>query len=96
MLWKLDVGWLLLAVTCVAILSFLLALAIDAVLGREASLGAGKNAMVITGGFFLAILAVNSYGYNLADLRLAVATGLLGSFLCLFVCVTAKSLLSRY
>ena len=95
MLWNLGAGWLLMAVVVVAILSFIVATALNALLGREA-FGATGNAVVITVGFFLGILAANNLGYRLADVKLAVAVGLGGAFVCFSLLVALKAALRRF
>ena len=94
MLWNLAPGWLLLAFVTVGIFSFILAMALDAIMG-ESGFGATGNAVIIVVGFFLAIGAANRLGINLGDLKLAVAAGMGGSFVCLAVLTVTKGLLER-
>lgn len=94
MLLNLGPGWLLMAVVVVGILSFILAMALNAIIGED-GFGANGNAIIITVGFFLAIFVANNLGYRLADLRLAIATGLTGAFVCLTVLIALKAVLSR-
>ena len=94
MVWNLDPGWLLIAFVVVGILSFILAMALHAIMGPD-GFGAGGNAAIITTGFFLAVFAANNFGIRLADLRMAVAFGLGGAFVCLSALAMLKALLNR-
>lgn len=94
MVWNLEIGWLLIAFVVVIILSFVLALALNAIMGED-GFGATGNTGVITVGFFLAIFIANSLGYRLADLGLAAATGLAGAFILLFTLASFKAALNR-
>lgn len=94
MLWNLGFGWLLLAVAIVGILSFIIALALNAVMGED-GFGAIGNAVVITAGFFLTVFAANNFGYRLSDMTMAVAVGLSGAFACLSVLAVLKAGLGR-
>lgn len=94
MLWNLDPGWLLIAFAVVGILSFIVAMALNAIMGED-GFGATGNAVVITAGFFLAIFVANHLGYRLIDLRMAVATGLGGAFACLALLAVMKAALNR-
>jgi hypothetical protein len=94
MLWNLDALWLTMAVTMVVIASFFLGSAIDALV-REDGFGANGNMVIIAGGFFLAIMAANSQGYNLRELHEAIMVGLGGSFVCLAALTLFKALAAR-
>ena len=94
MLWNLGADWLLIALAIVGILSFILALALNAIMGED-GFGATGNAVVITAGFFLAIFVANNLGYRLSDLKLALVIGLSGAFACLIVLAALKAGLNR-
>lgn len=94
MLWNLAPGWLLLAFVTVGILSFILAMALDAIMG-ESGFGAVGNALIITAGFFLAIAAADKFDVRLGGLEQAVAAGMGGSFVCLAALTVMKGLLER-
>lgn len=94
MLWNLGSEWLLMAFVVVGIVSFILAMALNAIMGED-GFGAVGNAVIITAGFFLAIFVANNFGYRLTDLRLAAATGLGGAFACLTVLAVLKAALNR-
>lgn len=94
MLWNLAPVWLLLAFVTVGILSFILATALDAVMG-ESGFGAAGNALIITAGFFLAVAAADRFGIRLGGFEQAVAAGMGGSFLCLAALMAVKRLLER-
>ena len=94
MLWNLGTDWLLIAVAIVGVLSFIVAMGLNAIMGED-GFGATGNAVIITAGFFLAIFSANSFGYRLTDLKLAVAAGLIGAFACLAVLIALKAALNR-
>lgn len=94
MLWNLDGLWLMMAIAMVVVLSFFLGSVIDALV-REDGFGATGNMAIIAGGFFLAILAANSRGYNLRDLHEAIIVGLGGAFACLVSLTLVKALAQR-
>ena len=94
MVWNLDAGWLVLSFATVGILSFIVAMALNAVMGED-GFGATGNAVVIAGGFFLAILVANGLGYVLVDLKQVLWTGFGGAFVCMFLLASAKVFLSR-
>lgn len=94
MVWNLGTDWLLMAVAVVSILSFIVAMGLHAIMGDD-GFGATGNAVIITAGFFLGIFAANSFGYRLVDLKIAVATGLVGAFACLAALAALKAALNR-
>jgi hypothetical protein len=94
MLWNVGTGWLVLAITVVVILSFILALGLDAVMGKD-GFGATGNLIIISTGFFMGILVANMLGYRLADLSAATMTGLAGAFVSLFTLASLKLILNR-
>ena len=95
MLWNLGTEWLLFALVVVGIVSFVLAMALNAILGED-GFGVTGNAVVITAGFFLTIFAANALGYRLAHLQLATVTGLGGAFACLAALAVLKAALNRF
>lgn len=94
MVWNLGAGWLVLAATAVAILSFIVATVLNALLGEE-GFGAGGNAAIITVGFFGGIWLANMLGHHLAEVQRAIATGLGGAFLLLAVLILLKAAARR-
>jgi hypothetical protein len=94
MLWNMDQMWLLMAVTVVAILGFIVALALDAIMGRE-GFGPLGNMAVITAGFFLGIFVANYFGVRLNDMTRAAVTGVGGAFVSLFVLAAIKGAMDR-
>lgn len=94
MLWNLGMEWLMIAVAIVAILSFVVALALDAVV-KEEGFGATGNAVIITVGFFFAIFTLNTLGHRMVSLNHAVSTGLFGAFICFSVLMVVKGVLKR-
>jgi hypothetical protein len=94
MLMNLDPTWMIMALTVVAILSFIFGMALDGLLGAE-GFGPIGNTVVVTAGFFLGIFAVNLYGIHFYDLKMAVATGLVGAFASLGILAAIKAGLAR-
>lgn len=94
MLLKLNSSWLMMAVGTVIVLSFFFGSALNALM-REDGFGAFGNSAVISGGFFLTILAANYQGYNLRELHLAIIVGLVGAFVLLTSLTIIKALISR-
>jgi sterol desaturase/sphingolipid hydroxylase (fatty acid hydroxylase superfamily) len=94
MIWNLAFWWLVLMVSCVSILAFILAMGLNALMGRE-GFGPVGNAVVLTGGFFLAIFAANTLGYELADMTRGAIVGISGAFVSLVSMAVAKGLLNR-
>lgn len=94
MIWNLDTGWLMMAIATVAVLAFFFGAALDAIM-REDGFGSTGNMLLFTAGFFLAVIAANTYGISLRDLKLAVAWGLGGAFALVSLMALAKAALSR-
>lgn len=94
MLWNLDASWLMMAIAVVAVLSYFLGSAIDALM-REDGFGSLGNALIISTGFFLGILLANREGYNLREPSVAIMVGLAGAFVCLASLTLAKALAAR-
>jgi hypothetical protein len=94
MLWNLGAGWLLLAIAIVGILSFIVSMALNAVMGED-GFGAVGNAIIITTGFFLTVFMANNFGYRLADVTMAVSVGLGGAFACLATLAVLKAGINR-
>ncbi len=94
MVWNLAIEWLILAVATVAIVAFIVGMALNAVVGADA-FGPTGNAVVIGGGFFLAIFVANSLGYPMIELTRALWTGFGGALACMVVLASAKALLNR-
>jgi uncharacterized membrane protein YeaQ/YmgE (transglycosylase-associated protein family) len=94
MLSNLDFGWLAMAVAAVAIFSFIFGLALDALISDD-GFGAIGNMLVLTVGFFLAIVVANRYGHDFDELLNACLFGLGGAFTCFSALTLAKAGLSR-
>src|SRR5438034_9023983 len=69
MLMKLDPAWLMMAIATVSVLSYFFGAALDA-LRRDDRFGSFGNAIVMSRGFFLTILAANYRGHVLHGLHL--------------------------
>ena len=80
MLSHLDPVWLALAFAMVAILAFILGLALD---------------VLMTGGFFATIVGANYRGISFVDLAQATAAGMVGAFACLSLFALLKAGLAR-
>lgn len=94
MLWNLSFIWLCMAVVSVAILSFLLGLCMDAVMGAD-GFGPIGNTVVLVAGFFLTISLYNHFGHKFADLRIGTTYGLGGAFVTVAVLAGLKAIGSR-
>lgn len=95
MIWNLDSGWLMGAVATVGVLAFFFGSALDAIM-REDGFGSTGNTIVFTAGFFVAIIAANTWGINLRDLKLAVGFGLGGAFSLVSILALLKAGLQRF
>lgn len=82
MLSNLGFLWLAMAVACVTILSFIIAMTLNALM-RDEAFGATGNTVIMTFGFFAGIFAANSLGYRLTGVDQAIPLGL-GSAFALF------------
>jgi hypothetical protein len=94
MLMKLDPFWLMMAVATVTVLSYFFGAALNALM-RDDSFGSFGNAVIMSGGFFLTILAANHQGYVLRGLHFAVLVGLAGAFLLLTTLTFIRALVRR-
>lgn len=94
MIWNLDSGWLMMAVATVAVMAFFFGAALDAIM-REDGFGPTGNMVIFTSGFFLAVFIANGQGFNLSDLKLAVAWGLSGAFVAIAVLALLKAAIVR-
>lgn len=95
MLLKLDPSWLMMAVAAVAVLFYIFALGMDAIMKSD-GFGPIGNAIVMTAGFFLAILTANAYGIWFADATAATLAGLCGAFAALMILALIKAGLHRF
>jgi hypothetical protein len=94
MLLELDTIWIVLAVTVVAILSYIVGVFFDALM-HDDGFGATGNMMVMTGGFYAAVLGANVRGIRFDTLGTGVAAGLVGAFVAMSLLALAKAGLSR-
>lgn len=94
MLWNMGFGWLVIAGTAVVILSFIVAMALNTLMGEE-GFGAAGNAAIIAAGFFGGIYVANLMGYHLADVQRAITAGVGGSFVLLALLVLLKAAMRR-
>ena len=94
MLLDIPPGWLFLAVAGVATLSFFLGTAVDALL-RDDAFGALGNTLVLTCGFFGALLCANSYGIDFDSLKEGAAAGTAGAMGFILFCSAARAVLAR-
>lgn len=94
MLLEHDTTWIVLAITVVAILSFIVGVFFDGLM-KDDGFGATGNMLVMTGGFFAAILGANARGIHFDTLGTAVAAGLAGAFAGMTMLALVKAGLSR-
>ena len=94
MLLKLDPAWLMMAIATVTVLSYFFGSALDALM-RDESFGSFGNAIILSGGFFLTILAANYRGYRLHELHTGIVVGLAGAFLLLTSLTLIRALVRR-
>ncbi len=94
MIWNLEPIWLTILIGCVAIIGFILAMALDAIMQRD-GFGPIGNTVVVTGGFFLTIAGFNFFGYRMDDIQYATMAGLAGAFISVAVLAFAKAMLNR-
>ncbi|APH73929.1 hypothetical protein [Aquibium oceanicum] len=95
MIWNLSPWWLFLAVATVSILSFIFALGLNAIIGRD-GFGPYGTMGIVTGGFFASIYGVNYYGVRLYQLQEAVFAGVVGAFIILMTLLLLKAAVSRF
>lgn len=94
MLLNLGFMWLAMAGATVAIVSFILAIALNAV-GGEEGFGATGNAAVMVTGFFAGIYIANMLGYRLADVRQGIPVGVGSAFALFGFLVVLKAVMRR-
>lgn len=94
MLSNLHGGDLYLAVAVVAMLSFFIGLAVNAIM-KEDGFGPVGNAVIVTAGFFLSIHFANEYGIRFRDVQFASVVGIAGSMSILFLLTSIKLYLNR-
>ena len=80
--------------TTVSVLSVFLGSALNALM-REDGFGSLGNAIIISGGFFLTLIAANHQGYVLPGMHVAVIFGLAGAFFLLMSLTFARALIKR-
>jgi hypothetical protein len=95
MIWNLDAAWLMMAVAFVMVLAMFFGAALDVIM-REDGFGPIGNMLLFTVGFFASILAVNYYGINLRDLKLATGVGLGGAFVGISLLAFVKAGIARW
>lgn len=94
MLWNLSFMWLMMAAAAVIILSFIISMALNALIQSEA-FGVTGNTFVMTVGFFAAIYLANSMGHRLADMGRALPVGVGGAFALLGFLIVFKGAMRR-
>ncbi len=82
------------AVSVVTILSFMVAMGLGAIIGRD-GIGPTPMTVILTGGFFGSIYLLNLYGVRLPDLQEASLAGVAGAFVTLLMVLLLKSVLNR-
>ncbi|PZO77666.1 MAG: hypothetical protein DI629_14070 [Mesorhizobium amorphae] len=94
MIWNLPPEWLTMAVAAVMVLSFFFGTALHGIMGED-GFGPMGNMVLITLGFFVSIIAANSYGIPLRNVTWAVGTGLGGAFGLVAVLALLKAGIAR-
>jgi len=94
MLLDLDTSWIVLAFAVVAILSYIVGVFFDTLI-RDDGFGPTGNMVVMTGGFYAAVLGANSRGIRFDSLATGVAAGLVGAFAAITLLALLKAGLSR-
>lgn len=82
------------AIAMVAILTFMFGLAVDALIADDA-FGPVGNMVVMTSGFFVAIVTANHQGVAFQTLGHAAGAGLIGAFATISLLALAKAGLAR-
>lgn len=95
MIWNLDPAWLMMAVAFVMVLALFFGAALDVIM-HEDGFGPIGNMVLFTVGFFAAIVLANYSGINLKDLKLAMATGLIGAFVSIAFLAMVKAGIARW
>lgn len=94
MLLEHDTIWIVLAIATVAILSYIVGVFFDGLM-KDDGFGATGNMLVMTGGFYAAVLGANMRGIRFDTLGTGAAAGLTGAFVAMTLLVLAKAGLSR-
>ncbi|MCO6392617.1 hypothetical protein GTW25_16450 [Aliihoeflea aestuarii] len=94
MLMNLSFIWMALALASVVILSFLLGLFLDTILGED-GFGAVGNTFVLAAGFFLTIGIGNHFGYVFRDLRMGIIYGTAGACAAIVALTAIKAVATR-
>lgn len=94
MSWNPGAGGLLMAFAVVGIVSYIVAMALDAVMAED-GFGVVGNAVITTIGFFAAVYAGSRWGVRPDDLAVVVVIGLVGSLASLGVLMVLKAALDR-
>jgi hypothetical protein len=94
MLLEHDTIWIVLAITGVAILSYIVGVFFDGLM-KDDGFGATGNMLVMTGGFYAAVLGANVRGIRFDTLGTGVAAGLAGAFAGVVLLALVKAGLSR-
>ncbi len=94
MIWNLNPWWLFMAVSAVAVLSFIFSLGLNAIIGRD-GFGPFGTMAIVTVGFFASIYAANFYGIRLSQLQEAAFAGLVGAFIILMTLLLVKAVIAR-
>lgn len=94
MLMSLSFIWIALAIAAVVILSFLLGLFLDSIMGPD-GFGAVGNTVILVAGFFLTIMVFNHFGHIFRDLRLGIAYGTGGALAAIAALAALKAVATR-
>jgi len=94
MLLELETTWIVLAFAVVAILSYIVGVFFDTLM-HDDGFGATGNMLVMTGGFYAAVIGANVRGIRFDTLGTGAAAGLAGAFAAMTLLALAKAALAR-
>jgi uncharacterized membrane protein YeaQ/YmgE (transglycosylase-associated protein family) len=94
MLWNLEPSWLMMAAASVIVMALFFGSALHAIM-RDDGFGPIGNMVLFTAGFFIAVVAADSWGVDLRDLTRAMAAGLGGAFVTIAVLAVLKGVFVR-
>ncbi|WP_157018804.1 hypothetical protein [Mesorhizobium xinjiangense] len=94
MIANLGVFWLIMAMGTVAILSFILSLALDAIIGQDGVGGVG-GMILMTGGFFGGLYGLNHFGMRFRDIQDGAVAGMACALAAFAVILLGKAVVRR-
>ncbi len=86
--------WLIMAVGTVAILSFILSLTLDAIIGQD-GLGGMGGMLLMTGGFFGGLYGLNHFGMRFTNIQDGAVAGMVCALAAFAVVLVGKAVVRR-